>query len=123
MLIMMGHLAPATIELIGSSFNLDPPVFYFYLGFDTRRSAMVDIIDPHCESSIPVIWCMPGYALDNFISVPLPCDLKTMSSRKPESELPMSKTYIRQAYRRIKISIGHTKTRIHHREPFTGSAW
>jgi hypothetical protein len=44
MLIMMGHLAPATIELIGSSFNLDPHVFYFHLGFDTRRSAMVDLI-------------------------------------------------------------------------------
>lgn len=101
MLIMMGHLAPATIELIGSSFNLDPHVFYFHLGFDTRRSAMVDIIDPHRESSIPVIWCMPGHAPDNFISVPLPCDLKPMSSRKPESGLPMSKTYIRQAYRRI----------------------
>lgn len=101
MLIIMGHLAPATIELIGSSFNLDPHVFYFHLGFDTRRSAMVDIIDPHRESSIPVIWCMPGHAPDNFISVPLPCDLKPISSRKPESGLPMSKTYIRQAYRRI----------------------
>lgn len=55
MLIMMGRLAPAIIELIGSSFNLDPHVFYFRLGFDTMRSAMVDIIDPHRESSLPVV--------------------------------------------------------------------
>ena len=43
--LIIEDLSPAAIEILGASLNLDPRVFYFHLGFDTRRSAMVDLID------------------------------------------------------------------------------
>jgi hypothetical protein len=39
--LIIEDLSPAAIEILGSGFDLDPHVFYFHLGFDTRRSAMV----------------------------------------------------------------------------------
>lgn len=100
-ILVIEDLSPAAIEILGAGFNLDPHIFYFHLGFDTRRSAMVDLIDPKRESSIPVTWCMPSHAPENFISVPLPCDLKPFHARRLKNGLPMSMTYSRQAYRPI----------------------
>ncbi|RMJ22918.1 hypothetical protein PHISP_06203 [Aspergillus sp. HF37] len=100
-ILVIEDLSPAAIELLGTRFNLDPHVFYFHLGFDTRRSAMVDLIDPKRENSIPVTWCMPGHVPENFISVPLPCDLKPFDARRAQGGLPMTLTYSRQAYRAI----------------------
>ena len=100
-ILIIEDLSPAAIELLGSRFGLDPHVFYFHLGFDTRHSAMVDLIDRRREGAIPVTWCMPGHAPDDFISVPLPCDLKPFTSRMLKRGLPMSNTYLRQTYRRI----------------------
>ena len=99
--LIIEDLSPAAIEILGSGFNLDPHVFYFHLGFDTRRSAMVDLIDPLLEGSIPVTWCMPGHVPDDFISIPLPCDLKPFKSRMLKGGLPISRTYSRQVYRPI----------------------
>ncbi|KAF2266538.1 hypothetical protein CC78DRAFT_578251 [Lojkania enalia] len=92
-------LSPGAIEALGTGFNLDPHVFYFHLGFDTRRSAMANLVDPVSENTIPVTWCMPNHAPNNFISVPVPCDLKPLSARKLESSLREDRTYSRQAYR------------------------
>lgn len=52
-LLIVEDLSPAAIAILGSGFDLDPHVFYFHLGFDTRRSAMVDLIDPNRESAHP----------------------------------------------------------------------
>lgn len=58
---------------------------------------MVNLIDPKRESSIPVTWCMPNHAPENFISVPLPCDLKPFNARRLQNGLPMAMTNPRQA--------------------------
>lgn len=99
--LVIEDLSPAAIEILGAGFHLDPHVFYFHLGFDTRRSAMMDLIDPKRESSIPVTWCMPSHAPENFLSVPLPCDLKPSNARRHQKDLPAAMTYSRQAYRPI----------------------
>ncbi len=99
--LVIEDLSPGAIEALGTGFHLDPHIFYFHLGFDTRRSAMADLVDAVNENNIPVTWCMPSHAPDNFISVPVPCDLKPLSVRKLESGLQEDSTYSRQAYRPI----------------------
>lgn len=100
-ILVVEDLSPAAIEALGTGFNLDPHVFYFHLGFDTRRSAMADLVDAANENDIPVTWCMPSHAPDGFISVPVPCDLKPRRVRKLECGLQEDSTYSRQSYRPI----------------------
>ena len=96
--LIIEDLSPAAIEILGSSLNLDPHVFYFHLGFDTRRSAMVDLIDPDREKLIPVNWYMPSHGPEKFFNIPLPCDLKPFNLRQLKSGLQMCTTYSQQAY-------------------------
>ena len=100
-LLIIEDLSPAAIEILGSGFDLDPHIFYFHLGFDTRRSAMVDLIDPNRESTIPITWYMPSHAPEGLVSVPLPCDLKQFSARRVSKDLQVARTYSQQAYRPI----------------------
>lgn len=100
-IIVVEDLSPAAIEILGTRFNLNPHVFYFHLGFDARRSAMANLVDASNENQIPVTWCMPRHSPDDFISVPMPCDLKPTSALKLESGLKEDYTYSRQAYRPI----------------------
>ncbi|OBT74293.1 hypothetical protein VF21_07382 [Pseudogymnoascus sp. 05NY08] len=100
-IIVIEDLSPAAIEVLGTRFHLDPHMFYFHLGFDTKRSAMANLVDASNENKIPVTWCMPRHFPENFISVPMPCDLKPMSALKLESGLKEDLTYSRQAHRQI----------------------
>jgi hypothetical protein len=102
-LLLVEDLSPGAIEAIGAGFNLDPHVFYFHLGFDVRRSAMLDFADSRMEKRIPVQWYFPNHGPEDFVSVPLPCDLKPPPSDTPSAtgDIPVDKTYARQAYRPI----------------------
>lgn len=100
-ILVIEDLSPGAIEALGTGFRLDPHIFYFHLGFDTRRSAMMDLVDAVHENRIPVTWCMPSHTPENFISVPLPYDLKPLHVRKLEGRLREDSTYSRQAYRPI----------------------
>ncbi len=62
---------------------------------------MRDLVDAANENEIPVTWCMPGHAPDNFISVSVPCDLKPLTNRKLEGGLKGDLAYSRQVYHPI----------------------
>ena len=96
--IVVEDLSPAAIEVLGSSFNLDPHVFYHHLGFETRQSALAGLVDPEIEKSIPVAMCSASHVPVNFYSVPLPCDLKSTRQVGSIPGLGPNTTYSRQVY-------------------------
>ena len=105
-LLLVEDLSPGAIEAIGVGFSLDPHVFYFHLGFDTRRSAMLNLIGSTGESKVPITWYFPNHGPENFISVSIPCDLKPQIGQQseaanPEDRISADTTYARQAYRPI----------------------
>ncbi|OBT91041.1 hypothetical protein VE02_00131 [Pseudogymnoascus sp. 03VT05] len=118
-IIVIEDLSPAAIEVLGTSFHLDPHMVYFHLGFGTRRSAMANLVDASNENKIPVTWCMPRHSPENFISVPMPCHLKPMSALQLESGLKEDLTYSRQAYRQIAQIPARRESGILPRELFT----
>ena len=108
-ILLVEDLSPSAIEALGTGFRLDPHVFYFHLGFDTRRSAMRDLVDPVRESMIPVTWYMPRHGPSDFVSVPIPCDLKSSLVCDSVPALSLDSTYARQTYSPLTKLSGSSK--------------
>jgi hypothetical protein len=97
-LLLVEDVSPGAIAALGTGFNLNPHVFYFHLGFDTRGSAMQALIDPTSEGKVPVTWYFPNHGPENFFSIPLQCDLSPAAGVGEAREDPLDKTYCRQSY-------------------------
>jgi len=100
-MLIVEDVSPGSIEALGNGFALDPHMFYYHLGFDTRRSAMLNLVSASSENAVPVTWCMPSHVPENYISIPIPCDLKPVCERSMASGLREDCTYSRQTFREI----------------------
>jgi hypothetical protein len=100
-ILIVEDVSPGSIEALGNGFALDPHMFYYHLGFDTRRSAMLNLVSASSENAVPVTWCMPSHAPDDYISIPIPCDLKPACERNLSGGLREDCTYSRQTFREI----------------------